>query len=348
MEFLPLSCNRCNTTLLDKLNFNNGQITKVCCNCMNIDPRNKEIVNAMPYYPTLPTREPNYQVLPDIIIPNQSLNIIVEEKIKTPSTKPNFTVVHAIEHKETQTQPTIQINKQGKIWIDWSDVIGYDSIKYVFDQALNSTNKKKTHLLVIGAAGTSKTVFLLTAKESLEQQGIKVHYLDASTLSSSGVIEYLFTNDIDNSILEIDELDKCKKEHQAVFLNMLESGLLQETKNKKIRQKKTNNVLCFATGNYRDKILDPLLTRFMKFEIPSYTESEFKEIGYKLLQNKFKKSIENAEYITNQVWDIYTKQHITPNLRYARQVAEITNNDRPGIDKILNAITKYSKAVIVK
>jgi Holliday junction resolvasome RuvABC ATP-dependent DNA helicase subunit len=342
-----MSCDRCNTTLLDKINFNNGQVTKVCCNCNNIDPRSKEIVNAIPFYPSLPVRDKNYEVLPDIKIPSEPPIIIIEEQIKTESAKPSFKVSVETKHEELKLETPPPTTKQ-QIAIDWSDVIGYDSIKYVFDQSLNSTNKKKTHLLVIGAAGTCKTVFLLTAKESLEEQGYKVHYLDASTLSSSGVIEYLFTNDIDNSILEIDELDKCKKEHQAVFLNMLESGLLQETKNKKIRQKKTNNVLCFATGNYKDKILDPLLTRFMKFEIPPYTESEFKAIGYKLLTNKFKKTIENAEYITNQIWDIYTKQHITPNLRYARQVAEITNNDRTGIDKILNAITKYSKSVIVK
>ena len=198
------------------------------------------------------------------------------------SAKPSFPLIDISEKEAAYYN-----NKtSGNIIIDWSEVFGYEPIKYVMSQAINSKNAKKTHILICGAAGTSKTVFLLTVKESLEKQGVKCHYLDATTMSSSGVIEYLFQNDIDNSIVEIDELDKLKKEHQSVFLNMLETGTLQETKNKKIRSKPTNSVLCFATGNYIDKILDPLKTRFMTFEIPKYTQEEFFNIGIKLLQSK--------------------------------------------------------------
>jgi Cdc6-like AAA superfamily ATPase len=349
-----LSCNKCNTTLLDKVDFRNGQVTKICCNCMNIDPRRPEIINATPLFfnSAIDINKQYPRKLPEEIFPVKTQEEIItkwspaiqQNIIISKSAKPSFPLLDISEREQVYYK-----TNTGNITIDWSEVFGYESIKYVIGQALNTKNSKKTHILICGAAGTSKTVFLLTVKESLEKQGVKCHYLDATTMSSSGVIEYLFTNDIDNSIVEIDELDKLKREHQSVFLNMLETGTLQETKNKKIRSKPTNSVLCFATGNYIDKILDPLKTRFMTFEIPKYTKEEFFEIGIKLLQSKkFHKTQENANYIVSNIWDIYTKQNLDPNLRYARQVAELTNNDKKNIDLVLSAIKKYSKSVLVK
>jgi hypothetical protein len=69
--------------------------------------------------------------------------------------------------------------------------------------------------------------FLKTIESSLLTQGYNVHYLDATALSSSGIIEYMFTNDV---YCLLDELDKLEKEHQSVFLNLLET-VIQFRKN---------------------------------------------------------------------------------------------------------------------
>ena len=124
---------------------------------------------------------------------------------------------------------------QSKFNIDWSKIIGYDDIKTVISSVISSNSNKKTHLLIAGSAGTSKTVFLKVLEANLKQQNKNVHYLDSTTLSSSGVIEYLFSNDVDYCLL--DEIDKLEKSHQGTFLNLLESGILQETKHKRIRKK---------------------------------------------------------------------------------------------------------------
>src|ERR1044071_4102506 len=168
-----------------------------------------------------------------------------------------------------------------KIKIDWSDIIGYENIKYIIDKILINKNDKKTHCLIVGEAGTSKTVFLKTIEKSLLEQNYNVHYLDSTTLSSSGVIEYMFSNEIEYMLL--DELDKLEKEHQSCFLNLLESGLLQETKHKKIRKKDMQSTIIVATGNYIEKILNPLKTRFLVLNIPKYTKEQFYDIGIKLL-----------------------------------------------------------------
>jgi hypothetical protein len=82
------------------------------------------------------------------------------------------------------TKRTVYVeNKPNNIVINWSKIIGYDEIKHIIDAALATGSKKKTHILIVGAAGTSKTVFLKTIEESLMLQGLNVHYLDATTLS---------------------------------------------------------------------------------------------------------------------------------------------------------------------
>lgn len=226
--------------------------------------------------------------------------------------------------------------------IDWSKIIGYDDIKTVISSVLSTNSKKKTHLLIAGSAGTSKTVFLKVIESNLKRFGKNVHYLDSSTLSSSGVIEYLFCHDVD--YLALDEIDKLEKPHQATFLNLLESGILQETKHKRIRKKEYPNLVTIATANYLDKLMHPLLTRFLVLEIPEYTKDQFFKISQALLTQQYGKTKEIALYITQKIWDIYTiKRKQKPNMRQCVQVGNISKNDKKQIDIIINTLDKYSK-----
>lgn len=236
-----------------------------------------------------------------------------------------------------------------KIIIDWSPIIGYEHIKKIIDNVLTNKYKKKTHLLIIGAAGTSKTVFLKTVEESLLKLGYNVHYLDATTLSSSGVIEYLFNHDNVEYLL-LDEIDKLEKEHQYAFLNLCEIGILQETKHRKIRKKEMFQTIILATGNYLDKIIGPLKTRFMLLNIPEYTKQQFFDISIQLLQREpYNKTKEIANYITGEIWRIYVElRKESPNIRNCKQVAAITNNEKTDIDMILKGLEKYSIKVDVE
>lgn len=231
--------------------------------------------------------------------------------------------------------------------IDWSPVIGYNSIKNLINAVLRNKNRKKTHLMIAGAPGTSKTVFLQTILNSLKQELYNVHYLDSTTLTSSGVIEYLFKFKVEYLLL--DEIDKLEKQHQNTFLNLCESGILQETKSKKIRSQDMTNTIIITTANYLEKIIKPLKTRFLILEIPEYTQDQFYDIGQKLLISQYGKTAKIAFYIVDQIWKIYqVKRNEKPNLRQAVQVATLTDNDRETIDPILRGITDYSLKVDVE
>jgi len=332
---------------MQKIDFKTNKNSEICISCNKIDPRNKEIVNANYWQPNNPLFPPR---LPETLFPEQQKEIELviphwnpktrQNTIITSCNKPNFPLIDIQEIEQIKKSDYKQLN--GQINIDWSKIIGYDEIKHIIDAALNNIQKKKTHIMLCGAPGTSKTVFLLTILESLKKSNLNGHYLDATTLSSSGVIEYMFTHDMDFAL--IDELDKLKKEHQATFLNTLETGILQETKNKKIRNKDMKNCIFIITANYQDKILQPLFTRMLTLLIPEYTKSQFYAIGTQLLEQQYNKTKEIAFYIVDQIYKIYTeKRHEKPNLRYARDVAILTNNDKKNIDPILQGITTYSK-----
>jgi hypothetical protein len=336
---------------MQKIDFKTNKNSEICISCNNIEPTNKEIVNASPlnfinkvYPPKLPR-----ELFPEPITEIPQVEIkwspqLMQNIINSKSAKPNFPLIDSSEKKTTSTYKSNYSN----IKIDWSKIIGYDEIKHIIDAALNNIQKKKTHIMLCGAPGTSKTVFLLTILESLKKQNLNGHYLDATTLSSSGVIEYMFTHDMDFAL--IDELDKLKKEHQATFLNTLETGMLMETKgsinknNPKIRSKDMKNCIFIITANYQDKILQPLFTRMLTLLIPEYTKEQFYQIGVQLLEQQYGKTKEIAFYIVDRIYKIYTEQRKEkPNLRYARDVAILTNNDKKNIDPILQGITTYSK-----
>lgn len=280
------------------------------------------------------------------------------ELILTDSSKPNFNTYNKqekiifdklkiIADKEIILKPTqiteIKNNVDSTFNIDWNKIIGYDDIKIVINNVLSTNSKKKTHLLIGGKAGTSKTIFLKVIEANLKQFGKNVHYLDVSTLSSSGVIEYLFKNDV--QYLLLDEIDKLERIHQSVFLNLLESGILQETKHNRIRKKEFHDLIALATANYLDKLLEPLLTRFLVLEIPEYTKEQFFKISIELLVSQYGKTKEIAEYITTKIWNIWTtKRHKNPNMRQCVQVANISGNDKKQIDIIINTLDKFSKS----
>jgi hypothetical protein len=282
----------------------------------------------------------------DIVLPAETVPkkepIIEIDYLKTESTKSTFISSSYQFIQQNKPKPINQKLLPPKI--NWNEIIGYLEIKRIIDAVITTSSKKKTHLLISGAPGTSKTVFLKTIEESLKKLGLNVHYLDATTLSSAGVIEYLFANDVKYAL--IDELDKLEKEHQKVFLNLLESSIIQETKGKKggIRRKEMKDTIFICTANYIEKIMVPLLTRFLSLNIPKYTKEQFYQIGCELLETQYNKTKEIAYYIVDSIWNIYTqKRNEEPNLRQCVQVSILTDNDKATIDPILYGIAKYSR-----
>ena len=195
------------------------------------------------------------------------------------------------------------IKKPEKYEIKLYNIIGYDGIKRKLNEVINHKGRKKVHTLIVGAPGTSKTVFLKSLENELIPQGCNFHYVDAATMTKRGLLDYIFDND-DIEILAIDEIDKVDKEHQSVFLNMLETGSLQITIYKNIKRKEVKSMIIIATGNYLEKIIEPLRTRFLTFYLRDYTKEQYLTICINMLLKKYDYiDKELAEYIAIETYN---------------------------------------------
>ena len=75
--------------------------------------------------------------------------------------------------------------------------------------------------------------------------------------------------------------------NQVALLNVMETGILSETKLKgKTRQKKMI-LWIFATSNEISNLSKPLRSRFMELHLNEYTFDEIMEITRRLLAKKF-------------------------------------------------------------
>lgn len=94
------------------------------------------------------------------------------------------------------------------------------------------------------------------------------------------MIDYVFANR--PRYLLVDEIDKMSPKDQSFLLNLMETGIVTETKYDKTRlvQMKTS---VFATSNKIKKLSTPLQSRFFIVQLAPYTYEQFCSITEKLL-----------------------------------------------------------------
>lgn len=113
----------------------------------------------------------------------------------------------------------------------FSNVVGYPDVKKLLLKSIVS--KEPVNILLTGPPSSSKTVFLLEMLDGLGD----TYFVDGTGATSAGMIDYLFGHD--TKYLLIDEIDKMKAKDQAALLNVMETGIICETKlNGKTRQKR--------------------------------------------------------------------------------------------------------------
>ena len=141
------------------------------------------------------------------------------------------------------------------------------------------------------------------------------YFIDAIGASKVGMIDHLFASN--TKYLLIDEIDKLKKSDQAALLNVMETGILSETKHGKTRQKKMT-LWIFATSNEIANLTKPLRSRFMEMHLEEYTFEEFMEITRRILAKKYKLNKEFAEKIGSSVWNTMQSKDIRDVLQITR------------------------------
>ena len=104
----------------------------------------------------------------------------------------------------------------------FNEIIGYVHIKRLFRMALDSVSP--IHILLVGPPASAKTMFLTSLMHHLKNS----YFADGSASSKAGMIDYVFANS--PRYLLIDEIDKMARKDQAFFLNLMETGIVVETK----------------------------------------------------------------------------------------------------------------------
>jgi MoxR-like ATPase len=140
----------------------------------------------------------------------------------------------------------------------------------------------------------------------------------------------------------IDEIDKMKKSDQVALLNVMETGILSETKSKRTkgcRQQKIN-LWIFATSNSLDRLSKPLKSRFSIFNLPCYTYEQFEEISVRLLGDRYKLTQITAIKIAIGVWNQIHSKDVRDVLKIGKLAKP--NETDTDIKWLIETYKKYS------
>ena len=141
----------------------------------------------------------------------------------------------------------------------FNNIVGYsDMKKLLFKSAIS---KEPVNILLTGLPSSSKTTFLLEMLEGLDN----TYFIDAVAVSGAGMMDLLFSNNA--KYLLIDEIDKMKIIDQAALLNVMETGILSQTKLKGKTRQKSMKLWIFATSNNVERLSEPLRSRFMELHL---------------------------------------------------------------------------------
>jgi replication-associated recombination protein RarA len=181
------------------------------------------------------------------------------------------------------------INTQSEPFFE--QIIGYDHIKRLFRMVLDSVYT--IHILLVGPPASAKTMFLTSLMQMKNS-----YFADGTNSTKAGMIDYILEKR--PRYLLIDEIDKMTTKNQTFLLNLMETGLISETKYGKTRSAKVKTSV-FATSNNIKKLSAPLQSRFFIVELESYTCEQFFEITKQLLSHR-KIEREVANVIASAVW----------------------------------------------
>src|SRR5918992_3781365 len=97
---------------------------------------------------------------------------------------------------------------------DWlfDSIYGYEDVKRLFRMSLQSGHN--CSILLTGPPASAKTFFLQSLMKLKDS-----HFIDCSSASKSGIVDYIFENK--PKYLLLDELDKLSRKDQTSLLDVL-------------------------------------------------------------------------------------------------------------------------------
>src|SRR5918992_479059 len=201
---------------------------------------------------------------------------------------------------------------------DWlfDNIYGCDDVKRLFRMALRSSHN--CSILLTGPPASAKTLFLQSLMKLKDS-----HFIDCSSASKSGIVDYVFENK--PKYLLLDELDKLSRKDQTFLLNLMETGIVSETKYNRTRKMEIKTSV-FATSNNVERIIEPLQSRFFIVELQAYTYEQFYEITVRLLTSDlYNVDEEIAKTAAEGVWN--TSRNIRDTTRIAKMAKSVEDVD---------------------
>ncbi|HEX7178218.1 MAG TPA: AAA family ATPase [Nitrososphaeraceae archaeon] len=230
----------------------------------------------------------------------------------------------SVEKVVIESNPTQPVSKSKSIML-FNNIIGYGDVKRLFNLSFDSD--KPVHILLVGPPASAKTLFMLECIK-LERSFFTL----GSHSTKTGMIDYLFEKR--PRFLIVDEIEHMSMKDQTALLSLMESGIIAETKHRKTRNTQLKTWV-FATSNGTDKMLTPLLSRFMVLHFKQYKFENFHEITVHMLSNEGISRDISSE-VASCVWTKLKSKDI----RDCMKIGRIARN-KEEVNWIVQTILKY-------
>ena len=216
----------------------------------------------------------------------------------------------------------------------FKNIVCRDDLKEIMARSVFAENRTKT--LLVGGPGTAKTLFAIEICKKMKNW----HFFDGTVTSGKGFIDWMYEHQNAQGVA-IDEIDKLKRNEQAMLYNFLESGQIDYETSKAKYHFRMEKCKVVATSNSLERLSKPLKSRFAILHIPSYTFEEFVEISVRILGENYNILANVAEAIANVTWN-------TLNCRDVRMLdhigSRIRKDDRADdIERLVNLMIKYGQ-----
>lgn len=194
-------------------------------------------------------------------------------------------------------------------------VVGYDDVKRLFNLSLAS--EKPVHILLVGPPASAKTLFMLECMK-LDRS----YFTLGSHSTKSGMLDYLFEKR--PRYLIVDEIEHMPMKDQTALLSLMETGIVSETKYQRTRNTQLKTWV-FATSNGTERMLTPLLSRFVVLHFKQYSFGSFRDVcGHILAREGVAPDVSAA--IAEAVWTKLKSKDIRDCIklgRLAKTVADV-------------------------
>jgi holliday junction DNA helicase RuvB len=187
--------------------------------------------------------------------------------------------------------------------------------------------EEPVHILLVGPAASAKTVFMRSLVKLSSS-----YFTHGTNTTKVGMIDYIFENR--PKYLLIDEIDKMQNRDQAFLLNLMETGIVSETKYQKARNMKAK-IWVFAGGNNSNNLIQAMRSRFFIIKLDPYTYQQFSEIKEQMLMLKGI-GVEITKATADAVRNKIRSGNIRDCIRIARMAKSLED-----VNIIVNTYLKY-------